>query len=231
MKYLKITLIFILASLAPALFVGCGGGQFPTDDPASPTGDVMYDAQFKLFVKIATAESIDGDLDLAVKIDNGLAELQPLLDTGVIVTPEQVDGYLAELINKSSLESVTKQQLFNLTNIVSVQLAQRTDIGQLNPNVTAKLGTVIGWVREAAQDTLRFGSAPVYALPLSASAAETPDGVFYFVTGARDWDSLVQWWQTPATIEEVEQAIDAQESTGSRNHEYEMWVRKHNFSI
>lgn len=251
MKSLKYLLIFLSLVIAPVLFTGCvTGGGHPTDDPASPTGDSVNDRNFKIVTKIITSELIDGDKELAADIDSGIAEVVKAIETGVLVTPEQVDDFIADLIKDTDLQPTTKQQLYTLATAIREQYLGHIDAGVLDPNITAPLVTVLKWVQEAAQDTIKFGAGVDYGTPqpifteydpydyeikpLVGSSSEAPGGLFYFITGARDWDSLVAWWQTPATNTEVNDVITqrAQLQIGHPQVEFDdtpymMWAYKH----
>jgi hypothetical protein len=231
MKSIKYILLALSLTVA-SFFVGCvGPGNQPTDDPASPTGDLGYDRNFKLATKIATSELyIKGDVELAAELDSLIERVKTFAQAGEVVSPEAVDNYIFKLIAESSLQPASKQRLYTLATVLREQYLINISTDKLDAGAVAPLLTVLGWVQETAQETIEFGGQPVYpelesAAPL-ASSAESPGGLFYFITGARDWDSLVVWWNTPITAAELDAAIEAQANTGGVSPEFEMWARK-----
>jgi hypothetical protein len=162
MKKLKAHLCTLLTLV---FFTGCAITSAPTDDPSSPTGDLNGDLIFELATKATVSEGLNGDKEVAaviVRVSDGLLEA---IETGQITIPKEVDDRITALILDTDLEPGTKQSILTLTDSLAANYAARIDVGQLDPNTTAPVATVLTWVRDAAQDTIRFGKPVDYGAP------------------------------------------------------------------
>ena len=110
------------------------------------------------------------------------------------------------------------------------QIAKEIEFKTLSPDDLVTLNKVLDWIDQAAVFYLN-GQTDEEILGSYSPAVASNDrvGVFEFITGARDWETLVAWWQSPATIDEVERALDAQEATGGVTPEYQAWADKHGY--
>lgn len=156
-------LIAMTVAMMATFFIGCATS--PTDDPASPTGDLAGDLAFELFTQVAVAEALGSDRETAqtVVLVSGL--ILDGLESGELVIPEQVETAIKDLVIAADLEPSSQQAVLILVDLMAANYLARINAGQLDPNVTAPLTTIIGWVNTAANNTLRFGGRLNYGEP------------------------------------------------------------------
>lgn len=167
--------LFIVATVALAAFAftGCSGNSAPTDNPASPTGDINGDLAFELFTKVAASELLDGDKDKAETVVMVADLILDGIGSGELAIPAQVDAAIKELVLSTDLEASSKQAVLILADSLKSHYLARIDAGQLDPTITAPLATIVGWVRDAAQDTILYGAPQTYGAPPIAELGAT----------------------------------------------------------
>ena len=126
----------------------------------------VRDLGFEVVTKVAVAEALDGNTEAAQKVVDGTALLIDSLESGELVVPQEVKGAAKDYIaDQSGLEPATRQALLMVVDSVAAHVARRIDAGQLDPETTARIVQVAGWIAAAAEDTIRLGSPPDYGAP------------------------------------------------------------------
>lgn len=198
-KYTHKILLATALGLA-ALVAGCVSPNTPpSDDPASPTGNLTQDMLLQLAVKAGTSEILGGDKQDAERVvrltDTGIRTI----DSGQITVPEAFDGWLITQIMDQDFEPSTKQALIVFKDGLAEQLTRRIDAGQLDPGTTAPVKTVLTWVKEAAEDTITYGTQQDYGIPpVADSDTDAPYGD-YWNPHHEDYEppQYAETWETP----------------------------------
>lgn len=148
--------------LCMVFFAGCGGKAPVNDNSDSPIGDIERDVIFEGITKAGTSEWLDGDKEDAEEVIAVADLILEAIETGQLSTPEQVDDYVRDLIMATDLQPATKQLGITFTDYIRRSYLARIESGQLDPSVTAPIGTIVTWVREAASDTVKYGTVRDY---------------------------------------------------------------------
>lgn len=133
----------------------------------------LVDIGLELVTKVAINESLRGDVQLASDVRDAANLFIESIDTGVITTPLQVDEAVFRWIADTDLTPASKASLSATVATLKRHYLARIDAGQLDSEVTASLRTVLTWVRDAAEDTIRFGAGFEYdapSIPLKSAA-------------------------------------------------------------
>lgn len=165
------TQTYILRGLLLASLVICAGlfsngcATSPTEDPSSPTGDLNSDFILGAVIKAATSEGLSGNKEAAQKVIGVTQLIIDAVESGTITVPEQIDLIIRDEIAELDLEPSTRSTVMSLYQHVKQTYVERVEIGQIDPEITAPLVTILRWVRDAAQDTLTYGTVETYGAP------------------------------------------------------------------
>ena len=157
-KYILTAGLWALCLLLGLLSAGCAS----TDEENS----AVRDLGFEIVTKVAVAEALDGNTEAAQKVVDGTTLLIDSLESGEIVVPQEVKDAAKDYIAQQfGLEPATRQALLMVVDSVAAHVAARIDAGQLDPETTARIVQVAGWIAAAAEDTMRLGAPPDYGAP------------------------------------------------------------------
>lgn len=189
-------------------------------------------------VQYASLKYIDGESDKAVKLKERVSDIRKKID---VIEKHTTVVRLVELANEQiPWEEMKPEDVVAVRTLMAVienQIDYDIETGYLDPKQISSVVKILDWVEEAA-DLYLSGATQEEILGTYKAQSEVVETdtwpVFHFVTGARNWDDLVAWWNAPATIEEVEEVRARNLEVGLNsphadtvNQEYEFWAMKH----
>lgn len=193
-KALACLLALTLALCAAFFTSGCA-----TSGTDAQARDIARDTAFELVTKVAVSEALKSDLDRAETVVLVTGLILDGITSQELTVPAAVDAAIKDLVLASDLTPGSKQAVLVLADRIKAHYLARIDAGQLAPHVTAPIKTIVGWVRTAAQDTLRYGGPQSYGLPpLAATAPHAPNVGAAFMTPAepKPLDESLWGWLT-----------------------------------
>ena len=113
------------------------------------------------------------------------------ITTNELTLPAAVDAAIKDLVLASDLTPGSKQAVLILADSIKSHYLTRIDAGQLAPNVTAPIKTIVGWVLAAAEDTIRYGAPQSYGLPPIEHTSIAP------MRTRQDLVGYLMGWQEP----------------------------------
>jgi len=158
MKNTLTLLALAVATLLTVASTGCVSSD-------SAVRDIARDTAFELVTKVATSEALKSDIDRAETVILVTGLVLDGITSDELTLPAAVDAAVKDLVLASDLSPGSKQAVLVLADSIKSRYLARIEAGQLDPRVTAPLSTIIGWVKSAAEDTLRYGAPQSYGLP------------------------------------------------------------------
>lgn len=224
LSIIRLTQALVVSAFALVLTPGCETLNNVTDYVSE------NETIAKPVVQYATLKVINNDSSRALEVKARVSSLRTITDNLTEAVPVHfLADKLRDEIDFDSLAAEDQILVNSLIDETQRRIQNEIQVDTLDPESIVVVNTALDWVDEAADFYLQGVSEEEVLGGFSPAADSESTSLFEFITGARDWEALVAWWNTPATIEEVERALDAQEKTGGVSREYQAWVDKHNY--
>ena len=180
-------LIALTVAMCAAFFSGCS----TTPGTDSEARDIARDVAFELVTKVAVSETLKSDIDRAETVVLVASLILEGITSNELTLPAAVDAAIKDLVLATDLTPGSKQAVLVLADSIKAHYLDRIDSGQLDPRVTAPISTIVGWVKSAAEDTIRYGTPQTYGLPPITHTSIAP------MRTRQDLVGYLMGWQEP----------------------------------
>lgn len=127
--------------------------------------EIARDTAFELVTKVAVSEALKSDTERAETVVTVASLIIDGITSEELAVPAAVDAAIKDLVMSSDLTPSSKQAIMVLADSLKARYLSRIEAGQLAPNVTAPIKTIVGWVKSSAEDTIRYGVPQRYGVP------------------------------------------------------------------